>query len=208
MNKLTIASLALVFVTILACAQALSQSKCSLTAANSPSIHGLRLGMSAEQVLALFPGSTKRWAEGPFAKDMKNALEKARATTTDEPVYLSFEPATDAAKDELARVDSVSVAFRKGSVVDFSLLYAAASWRTIDEWVAKLLETFKLAGAQDWVVGPNEAPNRVLKCDGIEIEAAIQGGSASFRIRNTEYLKGMEERTRAADEKKRRDLKP
>src|SRR5713226_6506252 len=90
MNKLVIASFALVFVTISTCSQALSQSKCSMTEANSPSVRGIRLGMGTEQLLALFPGSTKRWAKEMPAKELKDTLEKAKAPTSSEPVYLSF----------------------------------------------------------------------------------------------------------------------
>jgi hypothetical protein len=206
MSNHVMALFTLVFVTILGGSQALSQSRCNLTKDNSPSVRGLRLGMSTEQLLALFPGSAKRWAKEP--KTMRDAREKAMAATSNEPVYLSFDPATDAAKEQFAGVDSVSAGLYSGWVIDFNVLYVGASWRTIDEWVAKLSETFKLPGAQDWVVGPSETPNKVLKCAGIEIEAAIQGGSASIRIRNTEWLKAMEERATAAEEKKRRDVKP
>jgi hypothetical protein len=47
-----------------------------------------------------------------------------------------------------------------------------------------------------------------LRCDGIEIEAAIQGGGGSVRLRNTEVFRGIEERAKAAEEKRRRDFKP
>lgn len=206
MSNRVIAILTLVFVTILGSSQALSQSRCNLTKDNSPSVRGLRLGMSTEQLLALFPGSAKRWAKD--SKAIRDAHEKAMAANSSEPVYLSFYPATDAAKEQFADVDSVSVVLYTGWVVDFSFVYIGATWRTIDEWVATVSETFKLPGAQDWVVGPSEHPDKVLKCNGIEIEAGIQGGSASIRIRNVDWLKAMEERTTAADEKKRRDVKP
>lgn len=210
MNKRVIALVTLVFVTISAYSQALSQSKCSLTEANFPSVRGLRLGMTTEQLLALFPGIAKRWAKEP--KNVREALEKAMAPTSSEPAYLMVEPvfdtATDAAKAQFAGVDSVSVGLYKGRVTDLSVLYVGAMWNSIDEWIAKVSETFKLPGAQDWAVGPSENPNKVLKCDGIEIEAALQGGSASIRIRNTENAKGNDERTNTAEEKKRRDFKP
>jgi hypothetical protein len=162
--------------------------------------------MSTEQLLALFPGSAKRWAKDP--KKMRDAREKALADNSGEPVYLSFDPATDAGREQFANVDSVSAALYTGRVVDLNLVYVGATWRTIDEWVATISETFKLPGAQDWVVGPTENPHRVLTCNGIEIEAGIQGGSASIRIRNVEWLKAMEERTATAEEKKRREIKP
>ncbi|MEK6409105.1 MAG: hypothetical protein AABN34_19450 [Acidobacteriota bacterium] len=206
MNKRAMAFFMLVFVTLSANSQALSQSKCSLTKDNSPSVRGLRLGMSTEQLLALFPGSATRWAKEP--KTMRDARERAMAATSNETAYLSFDPATDAAKEPFAGVDSVSAGLYSGRVIDFSVLYLDATFRTIDEWVAKLSETFKLPGAQDWVVGSSENPHRVLKCAGIEIEAAIQGGSASIRLRNTDVFKAMQEFTTAAEEKKRREIKP
>ena len=206
MSNRVMALFTLVFVTILGSSQALSQSRCNLTKDNSPSVRGLRLGMSTEQLLALFPGSAKRWAKDP--KKIREAREKAMAADSSEPVYLSFDLATDAAKEQFAGVDSVSAGLYTGWVVDFSIVYVGGAWRTIDEWVATVSETFKLPGAQDWVAGPSEHPNKVLRCNGIEIEAGIQGGSASIRIRNTEWLKAMEERTTAAEEKKRRDVKP
>lgn len=205
MSNRVMALLTLVFVMILLSSQALSQSRCNLTKDNSPSVRGLRLGMSTEQLLALFPGSAKRWAKDP--KTIRDAREKAMAATRNEPAYLSFDPA-DAAKEQFADVDSVSAVLYTGWVVDFSIVYVGATWRTIDEWVATVSETFKLPGAQDWVVGSSENPHKVLKCNGIEIEAGIQGGSASIRIRNTDWLKAMEDRTTAAEEKKRRDVKP
>src|SRR5713226_4824711 len=107
MNKRVIALFTLVVVLISARSQALSQSRCSLTEANSPGVRGLRLGMSTQEVLALFPGSAKRWAKEP--KEIREAREKALAPASSEPVTLAFEPATDAARDHFTNVDSVSV---------------------------------------------------------------------------------------------------
>jgi hypothetical protein len=176
------------------------QSKCSLTEANSPSVRGIRLGMNLEQLLALFPGSSRR-------KEMKDAIERAKAATG-EVMYLVFDPATDASGDRFAGVDSVSAGIYKGRVTDFNVLYVGPTWRTIDEWVAKLSETFSLPRAQEWMAGPNENPNRTLQCGGIEIEAAIQGGGGSIRVRNTENLKEMQDRTTAEEERRRRAFKP
>ena len=201
MKKLAIAFFTVGFMTMSAYSQATTQPGCSLTEATSPGIRGLRLGMTTQQVLALFPGSTKR-------REIKDALEKARATTRDEAVYLVFDPATDAGTGDFADVGSVSAGLHKGKVMDLGIQYVGPPWGTIDEWIAKLSEAFQLPGAQSWKAGPNEAPNRVLKCNGIEIEAVIQGGGGSVRLRNTDLFKEIEERAKAAEEKKRRDFKP
>ena len=202
MKRMVLAFFAFAVITIPAPVQVAgqqpAQSRCSLTETSSPSVRGIRLGMNTEQVLALFPGISKK-------NEMKDAVEKAKTATRDETVYLSFDPATDASGDKFAGVDSVSVGLSKGRVVDFSVQYGGPSWRTVDEWVGKLSESFNLPGAQNWAVGPNESPNKVLKCAGIEIEAAIQGGGGSIRIRNTA---GAEERPAAGEAKKRREFKP
>jgi len=176
------------------------QARCNLTEANGPTIRGLRLGMSASEVLALFPGVTKK-------KEMKEALDNAKSTSGSETVSLGLDPA-DAVKGHFAGVQSVSAGLYKARLVDYTIQYGGPTWRTIDEWVAKLSETLNLPGAQAWIAGPSENPNKVLKCEGIEIEAGTQGGGGSIAVRNTAYLKGMEERTDAAEEKKRREFKP
>lgn len=201
MNKRVLALFTLMVLTVSAYSQTPGSSKCSLTATNAPSVRGLRLGMSTDELLALFPGSAKR-------KEMAADVEKAKAAAGGEPGYLSFYPATDSGQEQFAGVDSVSAGLLNGQVADFTVVYGGATWSAIDGWVAKLSETFKLPGAQGWVTGPSETPNRVLQCEGITIEAAIQGGSASIRILKTEILKAMQDRTYAAEEKKRREMKP
>jgi len=201
MKRIAIGLVSFALITIPAYLTATSQpaqTRCSLTEADSPSVRGLRLGMTAEQVIALFPGSAKN-------KEMKAASDKARSTTGSETVYLSFDSSTSAIKERFADVGSISVGFYKDRVKDLDVDYVGTSW-TIDEWVAKLSETFKLPGLEAWVAGPSENPNKVLKCNGIEIEAATQGGGASIRIRDTEY--SMREGTTAAEEGKRRAFKP
>jgi len=204
MNKLAIAFVALAFVTISTISQASNPKpalpKCNLTEATAPTVRGLRLGMSTQQLLALFPGSSKR-------KEMKEAVEKAKAATGNEAAYLVFDPATEGDAKQFGGVESVSAGVNKGRVIDFSIQYGGATWRDVDEWVAKLSESLKLQGAGDWTVGPSENPNKVLRCEGIEIEAAIQGGGSSIRIRNMEDVKVVADRN-AADEKKRREIKP
>ncbi len=205
MNRIIVAPFILGLITMPTYAQVasqpLAQSKCLLTETNAPNVRGLRLGMSVEQLVALFPASTKR-------KEAKEALDKAKAANNNETVDFSFDPAIEANKERFIGVEAVSVGIYKGRVQDFSVQYVGVSWTNIDEWIRKLSETLNLPGTPEWVVGPNESPNKVLKCSGIEIEGAIQGGGASIRIRNTEYLKGMDGRTTAQEEKKLREFKP
>lgn len=177
-----------------------TQSRCSLTEAGAPGVRDIRLGMSLDQLLALFPGGNKR-------RELRDALAKAKAATGNETVTLAFDPAADGGGERFAGVESVAVGVYQSRVVDFNVLYVGTTWRTIDEWVAKLTEAYKLPDASGWVVGPSESPNKTLRCKGVEIEAAIQGGGSSIRVRNTEYLKGTEP-AQAGEERKRREFKP
>lgn len=181
---------------ILVTGRAFAQSRCGLTEATAPGVRGIKLGMSVEQVTALFPGSTRR-------KETKDALANAKAAS--EVVYVTFEP-SDSGKDQNADVASFSVGFVKGRVIGFSVQYLGPEWKNADEWIAKLSETLGLPGVNNWQPGPSETPNKVLRCSGIEIEAAVEGGGGSIRIRSTQNPNDSQDRAR--EERKKREFKP
>src|SRR4051794_16657542 len=89
---------------------------CSLTEASAPAVRGLRLGMSVDQLVGLFPGSAKR-------KEMREALEKVKASTSNEPMMLAFDPAADAGGQAFAGVDSVLASVYRGRVIAFNVVY-------------------------------------------------------------------------------------
>jgi hypothetical protein len=205
MKKLSIAFISIALVMMSGMSRASNtppaQGRCILTEATAPTIRGLKLGMTTYQLLAVFPGITKRI-------EMKEAIDKAKSVSSVEAVQLAFDPATDGDAQQFVGVDSVAAAVAGGRVVEFGLQYSGATWRTVDEWIAKLSEALKLPDSRDWGTGSNENPNKVLRCDGVEIEAAIQGGGASIRVTNSGYFKAFAEQGKAAEEKKRRDVKP
>src|SRR5207245_6596988 len=119
MKRIVIGLVSLALITIptyLTATSQPAQSRCSLTEATSPSVRGLRLGMTAEQVIALFPGSAKN-------KEMKAALDKAKSTTGSETVYLSFDPSTSTNKEKFAEVGSISVGLYKARVKGLEVEY-------------------------------------------------------------------------------------
>ena len=178
-----------------------AQAACALTEANSPAVRGIRLGMGVDQLAALFPGSSKR-------REIRDALDRAKASNGNELVTLIFDPAMDGGGDRFAGVVSVSARVHGGHVVAFNVFYAGTAWGSIDEWVGKLAEAYGLPTAARWVAGPSESPNKVLACNGIEVEAALQGGGSSIAVRNAAQIKGADDRTNAAEERKRREFKP
>jgi hypothetical protein len=175
------------------------RSGCTLTEANAPVIRGVKLGMTVDQVVGLFPGSSK-------TRETKDAIDRAKAAPPSETVYIALDaPMAKTGSDD---VSGVSVGFTQGKVTDFSIIYVGTTWRSVDEWVGKLAESLKLPAASTWVVGPNETPNKVLRCRGLEIEATIQGGGASVRLRNTDKNSGGRESNASEESRRRRDFKP
>jgi hypothetical protein len=133
--------------------------------------------MTVDQFVSLFPGSTRR-------PDFKESLEKAKDGKLDEPVALVFQPRIDATGSTFAEVDSVAAVFYRGRAVDMTIQYVGQTWKSIDEWVDTIVHGLSLP-ARTWTPGESENPNKVLKCKGVEFEAAIQGGGSSIRIRDT-----------------------
>jgi hypothetical protein len=176
-------------------------SVCGLTEANAPTVRSIHLGMSVGELAALFPGSAKR-------KEVRDALERAKAATGNEPLTITFDPSMDGGGERFAGVATVSAITVKGRVVAFSVFYVGTAWPTIDEWVTKLAETYSLPAASHWSAGLSESPDKILACGGIEVEAAIQGGGSSVSVRNREALRKPGEHGNAGDERKRREFKP
>jgi hypothetical protein len=177
-----------------------TQYSCNLTEANSPNVRGIRLGLSTQQLLALFPGKIE-------TQNINDALESARAKHL-ETVSLGLDPESQSSKDRFKGIDSLGVTLYKGRVIDFSVAYYGASFTSVNDWIAKLSEAYHLPGPPDWAAGPDETPNKVLKCNGFEVEAAVEGGGASIRVRDTGYARETEERAKTEAERKRREFKP
>ena len=199
MKRMVMSFFALALALIPAYAQVTSSSPAQSNC--KPTVREIRLGMNVQQLLALFPASSKR-------KEIKDMLERAKSATGNETVYVAFNPVSDGGGDQFSGVDSVLVGLYKGQVVDFTVSYVGPTWRTVNEWVDKLAESFGLPTSKGWVTGPNENPNLILQCKEVVIEAGIQGGGGSIRVRDTEYNKGTEKQKEAGEEKKRRDFKP
>jgi len=112
MDKRVIAHFTLVVVTISIHSQALSQSRCSLTEATSPSVRGLRLGMSIKSYLALFSGSATRWRTSRRRPGW--LARKQWRLPSSGPVYLLSTP-PPTGKGQFTSVDSGVSRYLKGA---------------------------------------------------------------------------------------------
>jgi len=134
MSRVFMNVFAFVFVAVAASMQASAQlqvpaqpqnpSKCSLTPAQAPTIRGIKIGMSTEEILSLFPESNQR-------PDIKAALVQADGYPNYGVASLFFQLSgyPSLAKDRFAGIDGISVKLFDGRVAELRVYYAGPNSR-------------------------------------------------------------------------------
>jgi hypothetical protein len=156
----------------------------------SPDINGLRLGMTLEQVLALFPG-------------IRNDAEVS--ASLDRPINrfgvqsLVLRPERYSSKKRFDRVSQITPTFLDGRVSTLVVGYNAPLWQHVDEFVAKFSEENKLPGADSWDAYTGmETQLKTLKCNGFEVSLFTGGNSVNInyvQLRDTVARQKLKERT-------------
>ena len=137
---------------------------CRLGVEQSPSLRGLRLGMTAAQLKQAYPRLPDLRAD---------EFGQARAT-------LGGLRDVDAAAFEW--VESINVNFVDDRLVELQVYYESVPFESLDQFVARLRESLKLPGA--WV-GEGYGV-RTLTCDGFEMGA----GATSYSTHSmTPYVR-------------------
>jgi hypothetical protein len=192
----------------LARGQAADQSKCVLNVDQSPSIRGLRLGMSADELFSFFPGGTFN----------RNAL-----MSRDEPTFgvgrLAFSVSSLSSQQTRERFDAIeliNIVLFDGRLAELKLNYTGPNsqpkkgpyWRGVDDLVTILSEALRLPPAKNWV--DRDQLSKILRCTGFVLTASLDnGGSGSIALRiATAYEDTVRQRTLADEERKRREFKP
>ena len=175
-----------------------AESKCTAQMAKSLNIRGLQLGMTTEELLALFPGASDR-------QDVKSNLARADGYPNFGGVSLSFgrdDQWRSLNQERFTGISSIGVTLFDGQLVRFSVGYigfeqGGASWDNFDQWITKLNETLKLPESRYWI-------GERLMCEGIEISAS----PGSLRLYDLAYLMVVKDRDIEFREKRRREFKP
>src|SRR5262249_42508635 len=175
--------------------------------------------MSADELLPLVQANTTLKLRAETAlKEAGSAPNYGMAT-----FRLSPDDAAMAeVKEKFAGVSDVAFKTLDGRVVEISVNYDInkprlyPSW-TIDEWTAKVSNTYGLPGSNNWEPSPSDN-QRKLKCKELEIEAAIFPNSYTtlpglgryqaprLTITDPSYRQVMEQRAKSDQEKKRREF--
>lgn len=175
--------------------------KCSLTVAQSPAIRGIRLGMSAEEVLGLFPGSSD-------APDIRSALARSdKQFGVARFNVFTHQYASEAGFKGISQFDFEFLDNRLSSLY---VGYNGPEWKDVDEFISRLSESLRLPGARDWEPS-NLKTLKTLKCAGFEIRVSVGGsdGNSNFvQVRSLVAEQMVRDRQAEAKEKARKEFKP
>jgi len=174
-------------------------TQCTLKVA--PVIRGVRLGMTTEEVLTMFPGS----------RDQEN-IKAALTPNTSFPRYgvtnFSLFPGEYAGKERFAGVSSIGFIFVDAHLVRYAVHYARPPWPHVEDFINTLAAALKLPSADSWTKEPDY---RKLDCDGFRVSASVNVNSpgATVTVASTDDpYKVQTERRTAAEDEERRAFKP
>ena len=180
-----------------------AQQPCTLKLSQSPSMRGVKLGMTVDQLLSLFPGSSDN-------AEIKQRLSASEGYPDFGDVSFYLAPSRYATGDHFAGVAEFYISSFDGRVVGVRVQYlnfpTGARWRRVDDLVEKFADSFHLPGPKDWEA--NGADTRQLKCDGFETAVWAAGDSSSISLFDRSWVQTKQARSAAFEEQKRREFKP
>src|SRR5262249_42767795 len=192
--------------------------QCSVPLDKAPTIRGLHLGMSVDELLSLFAANN----------NLKSRVETVLKEAGPAPNYglatFGIDFYSGVSKEAQVKFAGInSFGFKKfdGRVVEINMNNKMYNQRpypqcTMDEWTAKVANTYSLPGANNWESSPRN-DQRKLKCKELEVEAAIYLGplpplpgigryqTPRLTITDPSYRKVIEQRAKSDQEMKQRE---
>jgi len=176
-----------------------AKSQCSLTPEQSPEIRGVRLGMSADKLMAVFPEEAHRTAVENAVKDSKKADSYGFAR-------VNLFAGSPEANPRFSGVAIITVELLDERITSFYVNYRGPEWKNVDQFIAKLSEAFHLPTVEHWRPEPG-ASLKSLTCDGFVIQA-YAGNSSGVFVKGTTALQVVNDHREAVKEKERQAFKP
>jgi hypothetical protein len=148
--------------------------KCTLTLATSPVLDGLKLGITTDEVLALFPGSK----DDPEVRSFLTRTPNQLGTAT-----LLIRPSKYETKDRSTRLRDIAFKFLDGRVSSFTAAYNGPEYSHVDKFVSKFIEGTNLPAVDQWeaYVGMDNQL-KTLTCADFEVKvfAGGEGGNLNY----------------------------
>src|SRR5262245_7952109 len=178
---------------------------CKLTLAEAPVIRGLRLGMTSDELFAIFPANERE--EFDRAQQLKSAELPPNYGHTS----FQFNRSRYATEDRFTGIGSLTLRLFDRKVVYIGAGYSnAPQFDRMGQLMEIITRQFGLPEFKDWP-GYHEywsAPS--LSCDGFtfQVEASnVNSGYFSIELRDPAYKKIVEEKNQADRAKKREGFK-
>lgn len=171
------------------------KATCNLALSSAPDINGLKLGMTPDEVLTLFPGSKDdtelraRLSEPPSQFGVSNFV---------------IRPSKYETREKLVEISQITFNLLDGRVSSFSLGYNGPEWPHVDKFVEKFVAGTNLPATDQWEAYAGMVTQlKTLTCTDFEVRvfAGGQGGNLNYVLmQDLEAAKKLKYRRRKAQE--------
>ena len=150
------------------------QSTCSLTADAAPAVEGLKLRATADQVLAILPGSKDD-------DEVKSGLARPVSPlgVSQFIVHVSrLQP-----KEKFANIDHFTFGLLDGKVSSINIGYNGPAYSHVDEFVSKFVKGTNLPPVEQWQAYQGlDTQLKILNCKDFEVRvfAGGEGGNQNY----------------------------
>jgi hypothetical protein len=167
---------------------------CTLKLSEAPTIKRLKLGMTVDEILAVFPGS-KDDAALRSTLSPRGPLGNASFLIT---------PSKYGSAADFKEVSSVTFATLDGRLSSFTINYTGPTWPHVDKFVEKLVEEQHLPAGDQWEpYAGMENQMKTLTCTdfSVRVFSGGEGGNLNYvLVQDLEADKKLKERRRKARE--------
>ena len=172
-----------------------SNATCTLTMAAAPVLNELKLGMTPDEVLALFPGSKDD-------SEVKSILARPPGKLGES--ELVIRPSKFESKEKFTGISQITFGLLDGRVSNFTIGYNGPAYSHVDQFVTKFVEGTNLPPPDQWqaYVGM-DTQMKTLTCKDFEIRvfAGGEGGNLNYVLmRDLEADKKLKDRSKKARE--------
>ena len=171
------------------------KATCGLDTSQAPVLNGLKLRMTTEEVLALFPGSKE---------DAELRPQISRPPSQFGVSSFVLKPSKYETRDKFVEVSQISFHLFDGRVSNFTVGYNGPEWPHVDKFVEKFVEGTNLPATDQWEAHAGMSTQlKTLTCTDFEVRvfAGGQGGNLNYVLmQDLEADKKLKDRKRKARE--------
>jgi hypothetical protein len=170
------------------------KTPCTLTLASAPVIKGLHLGMTTEEVAAIFPGS-------------KTDPEISSLLSNTSPFGIAnfvIKPEKFGVKEKFEGINQINLSVLDGRIYKFYISYNSRQWAHVDNFITNFVEGTSFPPAEQWeaYVGLDNQL-KTLSCK--DFEARVFAGSKGVNLDYIELLDLVADKTLKDRRKKARE---